>query len=252
MNAYVAIHNSKRYTIAHAEKAVASLVTAMDCKRRDQVCDMKFCTANVVCHTSPPMIGFPAQIALEEWMTWGRNNPEDPLLLTIVYGMKDAFVSDALNTYLETKLDPTAKRRHLAGSSLFTEAEVALVQVHLCRGCVFVTMRGCEMYQLPPRQAAYNHMKIESPSGVVDFDAVQSVFGRFLPASVIQRMFKRWDAGSVGAVNCDAMLMTLSICCNGSVDEKAKLAFELYDPELSGILSPDAVRDNEFLFCCLH
>jgi hypothetical protein len=62
-------------------------------------------------------------------MAWGRSNPEDPLLLTIVFGMKDAFVSDALNGYLESKLDPTAIRRQLAGSSLFTETEVALVQV---------------------------------------------------------------------------------------------------------------------------
>jgi hypothetical protein len=37
VHAYIAIHNSKRYTVAHAEKAVANLVAAMECKRRDQV-----------------------------------------------------------------------------------------------------------------------------------------------------------------------------------------------------------------------
>ena len=37
VNAYVAIRNSKRFTIAHADKAVVALTTSMRCKRRDQV-----------------------------------------------------------------------------------------------------------------------------------------------------------------------------------------------------------------------
>jgi Ca2+-binding EF-hand superfamily protein len=91
-------------------------------------------------------------------------------------------------------------------------------------------------------QASYSDMKMASPSGLVDSDAVQSMLGRFLPPRVVQRLYCRWDVGSAGVVSCDAMLMTLSICCNGSVDEKAKLAFELFDPELTGVLTPEAVR----------
>lgn len=51
----------------------------------------------------------------------------------------------------------------------------------------------------------------------------------------------------VGAASVEAFLLSLSRCCNGSITDKMGLAFQLYDNEGKGVLSPDAVRLPERL-----
>ncbi len=90
-------------------------------------------------------------------------------------------------------------------------------------------------------QAAYSRLRMDSTSGVVDWPCVEAAFSRYVAPLALKRLFLRWDKGKVGVAHVDAMLVTLACCCNGSLQEKAKLAFSLFDPTSSGHLSASEV-----------
>lgn len=184
------------------------------------------------------------QISMDEWLSWGRDVARDApeyVLLSVVWLARHAFVPDPLMAYLESKLDPAAKQKHLAGSSSFTEPEVAQLQVlwvaapYSCAPVSACAVRA-------PTQLAYNKLRSESGSGVVDLAALSTALGRLLPPVFLTRLFAHLDTGRVGVVNVEAFVVTLATCCNGSMEDKARLAFDLFDPERSGVLTPAAVR----------
>ena len=102
------------------------------------------------------------------------------------------------------------------------------------------------------QQTAYSRMRMDSASGVVDWACVDATFGRFVAPTALKRLFGCWDKAKVGVAQVDAILVTLATCCNGSIEEKAKLAFTLFDPTTIGVLNAAAVCNHSYLIavCC--
>ncbi|ELK32254.1 Calsenilin [Myotis davidii] len=90
-------------------------------------------------------------------------------------------------------------------------------------------------------QSLYRGFKNECPSGLVDEDTFKLIYAQFFPqgdaTTYAHFLFNAFDADGNGAICFEDFVVGLSILLRGTVQEKLKWAFNLYDINKDGYIT---------------
>ncbi|XP_015998399.2 calsenilin isoform X2 [Rousettus aegyptiacus] len=92
-------------------------------------------------------------------------------------------------------------------------------------------------------QSLYRGFKNECPSGLVDEDTFKLIYAQFFPqgdaTTYAHFLFNAFDADGNGAIHFEDFVVGLSILLRGTVQEKLKWAFNLYDINKDGYITKE-------------
>ncbi|XP_019515561.1 PREDICTED: calsenilin isoform X1 [Hipposideros armiger] len=92
-------------------------------------------------------------------------------------------------------------------------------------------------------QSLYRGFKNECPSGLVDEDTFKLIYSQFFPqgdaTTYAHFLFNAFDADGNGAIHFEDFVVGLSILLRGTVQEKLKWAFNLYDINKDGYITKE-------------
>ncbi|OXA45505.1 Kv channel-interacting protein 1 [Folsomia candida] len=94
----------------------------------------------------------------------------------------------------------------------------------------------------------YRGFKAECPSGVVQEDTFRDIYAQFFPQGAntshyAHYVFNTLDQGRSGLLNFEDFVMGLSVLSRGTVDEKLRWTFNLYDINRDGFITKEEMRD---------
>ncbi|XP_075712502.1 A-type potassium channel modulatory protein KCNIP1 isoform X3 [Rhinoderma darwinii] len=96
-------------------------------------------------------------------------------------------------------------------------------------------------------QVLYRGFKNECPSGVVNEDTFKQIYSQFFPhgdASMYAHyLFNAFDAAQSGSVKFEDFVAALSILLRGSIHEKLRWTFNLYDLNKDGYINKEEMMD---------
>ncbi|XP_063788116.1 calsenilin isoform X5 [Pseudophryne corroboree] len=92
-------------------------------------------------------------------------------------------------------------------------------------------------------QSLYRGFKNECPSGLVDEETFKLIYSQFFPQGdatmYAHFLFNAFDLDRTGAIRFEDFVVGLSILLRGSVHEKLKWAFNLYDINKDGYITKE-------------
>uniref|UniRef100_A0A8C6D206 Potassium voltage-gated channel interacting protein 3 n=1 Tax=Moschus moschiferus TaxID=68415 RepID=A0A8C6D206_MOSMO len=92
-------------------------------------------------------------------------------------------------------------------------------------------------------QSLYRGFKNECPTGLVDEDTFKLIYSQFFPqgdaTAYAHFLFNAFDADGSGAIRFEDFVVGLSILLRGTVHEKLKWAFNLYDINKDGYITKE-------------
>ncbi|XP_003471754.2 calsenilin isoform X3 [Cavia porcellus] len=92
-------------------------------------------------------------------------------------------------------------------------------------------------------QSLYRGFKNECPTGLVDEDTFKLIYSQFFPqgdaTTYAHFLFNAFDADGNGAIHFEDFVVGLSILLRGTVHEKLKWAFNLYDINKDGYITKE-------------
>ncbi|XP_036912645.1 calsenilin isoform X1 [Artibeus jamaicensis] len=92
-------------------------------------------------------------------------------------------------------------------------------------------------------QSLYRGFKNECPSGLVDEDTFKLIYSQFFPqgdaTTYAHFLFNAFDADGNGAICFEDFVVGLSVLLRGTVQEKLKWAFNLYDINKDGYITKE-------------
>ncbi|KAL4825388.1 hypothetical protein H8958_022708 [Nasalis larvatus] len=92
-------------------------------------------------------------------------------------------------------------------------------------------------------QSLYRGFKNECPTGLVDEDTFKLIYAQFFPqgdaTTYAHFLFNAFDADGNGAIHFEDFVVGLSILLRGTVHEKLKWAFNLYDINKDGYITKE-------------
>uniref|UniRef100_A0A4X1VSB2 Potassium voltage-gated channel interacting protein 3 n=1 Tax=Sus scrofa TaxID=9823 RepID=A0A4X1VSB2_PIG len=92
-------------------------------------------------------------------------------------------------------------------------------------------------------QSLYRGFKNECPTGLVDEDTFKLIYSQFFPqgdaTTYAHFLFNAFDADGNGAIRFEDFVIGLSILLRGTVHEKLKWAFNLYDINKDGYITKE-------------
>ncbi|UJR38235.1 hypothetical protein I4U23_030908 [Adineta vaga] len=92
-------------------------------------------------------------------------------------------------------------------------------------------------------QLIYQGFKQECPSGIVNEETFKHIYGQFFPfadtSSYAHLVFATFDLRSSGYVTFEDFLLCLSTLCRGSVEDRLRWIFTLYDTKKAGKLTQE-------------
>ncbi|XP_066507199.1 calsenilin-like [Hoplias malabaricus] len=90
-------------------------------------------------------------------------------------------------------------------------------------------------------QSLYRGFKNECPSGLVDEETFKSIYSQFFPqgdaSTYAHFLFKAFDTNRSGSIRFEDFVIWLSVLLRGSVTEKLRWAFNLYDINKDGLIT---------------
>ncbi|XP_053812560.1 Kv channel-interacting protein 1 isoform X1 [Vidua chalybeata] len=96
-------------------------------------------------------------------------------------------------------------------------------------------------------QVLYRGFKNECPSGVVNEETFKQIYAQFFPhgdASMYAHyLFNAFDTAQNGSVKFEDFVMALSILLRGTVHEKLRWTFNLYDINKDGYINKEEMMD---------
>ncbi|XP_064244344.1 Kv channel-interacting protein 1 isoform X1 [Passer domesticus] len=96
-------------------------------------------------------------------------------------------------------------------------------------------------------QVLYRGFKNECPSGVVNEETFKQIYAQFFPhgdASMYAHyLFNAFDTAQNGSVKFEDFVMALSILLRGTVHEKLRWTFNLYDINKDGFINKEEMMD---------
>ncbi|NXX84168.1 CSEN protein, partial [Urocolius indicus] len=96
-------------------------------------------------------------------------------------------------------------------------------------------------------QALYRGFKDECPSGLVDEETFALIYSRFFPQGDARTyahfLFDAFDADRDGALSFQDFAIGLSVLLRGTVQQKLKWAFDLYDINKDGCISKEEMLE---------
>ncbi|KAM4803568.1 calsenilin isoform X3 [Urocitellus parryii] len=98
-------------------------------------------------------------------------------------------------------------------------------------------------------QSLYRGFKNECPTGLVDEDTFKLIYSQFFPqgdaTTYAHFLFNAFDADGNGAIRFEDFVVGLSILLRGTVHEKLKWAFNLYDINKDGYITKEKMDRNQ-------
>ncbi|XP_008252105.1 calsenilin isoform X3 [Oryctolagus cuniculus] len=92
-------------------------------------------------------------------------------------------------------------------------------------------------------QSLYRGFKNECPTGLVDEDTFKLIYSQFFPqgdaTTYAHFLFNAFDADGNGSIRFEDFVVGLSILLRGTVHEKLKWAFNLYDINKDGYITKE-------------
>ena len=92
-------------------------------------------------------------------------------------------------------------------------------------------------------QIIYRGFKQQCPTGVLREETLRSILANFFPqgdsSEYAHYVFLTLDTERIGSISFEKFILTLSILSRGSVEEKLRWVFSLYDVDCDGYLSKD-------------
>uniref|UniRef100_A0A4W2CXU1 EF-hand domain-containing protein n=1 Tax=Bos indicus x Bos taurus TaxID=30522 RepID=A0A4W2CXU1_BOBOX len=97
-------------------------------------------------------------------------------------------------------------------------------------------------------QSLYRGFKNECPTGLVDEDTFKLIYSQFFPqgdaTTYAHFLFNAFDADGNGAIRFEDFVVGLSILLRGTVHEKLKWAFNLYDINKDGYITKEEMLEE--------
>ncbi|CAF3739814.1 unnamed protein product [Rotaria magnacalcarata] len=121
--------------------------------------------------------------------------------------------------------------------------------------------RPCSLDELVARtkfekkeiQVIYQGFKQECPSGTVNEKSFKNIFGQFFPfgdtSKYAHLIFSTFELRSSGIVTFEDFLIGLSTLCRGTIEDRLKWVFKLYDTKKTGRLTRD---DFHVIVCAVY
>jgi Ca2+-binding EF-hand superfamily protein len=92
-------------------------------------------------------------------------------------------------------------------------------------------------------QVMYRGFKQECPSGIVNEDTFKDIYARFFPqgdtTTYAHLVFKMFDLRHIGTINFEDFVRSLSLLARGTLEEKLRWTFNLYDVNEDGVITKD-------------
>ncbi|XP_076989861.1 calsenilin isoform X1 [Tamandua tetradactyla] len=92
-------------------------------------------------------------------------------------------------------------------------------------------------------QSLYRGFKNECPTGLVDEDTFKVIYSQFFPqgdaTTYAHFLFNAFDADGNGAIRFEDFVVGLSVLLRGTVHEKLRWAFNLYDINKDGLVTKE-------------
>ncbi|KAF6103857.1 potassium voltage-gated channel interacting protein 3 [Phyllostomus discolor] len=131
--------------------------------------------------------------------------------------------------------------RHAAGQdSSDSELELSMVR-HQPEG--LEQLQAQTKFTKKELQSLYRGFKNECPSGLVDEDTFKLIYAQFFPqgdaTTYAHFLFNAFDADGNGAICFEDFVVGLSVLLRGTVQEKLKWAFNLYDINKDGYITKE-------------
>ncbi|XP_054540741.2 Kv channel-interacting protein 1 isoform X2 [Pan troglodytes] len=96
-------------------------------------------------------------------------------------------------------------------------------------------------------QVLYRGFKNECPSGVVNEDTFKQIYAQFFPhgdaSTYAHYLFNAFDTTQTGSVKFEDFVTALSILLRGTVHEKLRWTFNLYDINKDGYINKEEMMD---------
>ncbi|KAF3849153.1 hypothetical protein F7725_015650, partial [Dissostichus mawsoni] len=97
-------------------------------------------------------------------------------------------------------------------------------------------------------QSLYRGFKNECPSGLVDEETFKSIYSQFFPqgdaTTYAHFLFQAFDMDRSGSIRFEDFVIGLSVLLRGSVTEKLRWAFNLYDINKDGYVTKEKMDRN--------
>ncbi|XP_055333119.1 Kv channel-interacting protein 1-like isoform X2 [Paramacrobiotus metropolitanus] len=95
-------------------------------------------------------------------------------------------------------------------------------------------------------QAIYNGFKQDCPNGTVSKERFKELYSQFFPLGDARtysgHIYDSLDKNSDGNVTFDQFIVTMSVMSRGTIDEKIRWIFNLYDLNGDGSISPEEMH----------
>ncbi|KAF6103856.1 potassium voltage-gated channel interacting protein 3 [Phyllostomus discolor] len=129
---------------------------------------------------------------------------------------------------------------NLARDSSDSELELSMVR-HQPEG--LEQLQAQTKFTKKELQSLYRGFKNECPSGLVDEDTFKLIYAQFFPqgdaTTYAHFLFNAFDADGNGAICFEDFVVGLSVLLRGTVQEKLKWAFNLYDINKDGYITKE-------------
>eukprot|EP00095_Tigriopus_kingsejongensis_P010694 maker-scaffold261_size233860-snap-gene-1.29 protein:Tk10694 transcript:maker-scaffold261_size233860-snap-gene-1.29-mRNA-1 annotation:"hypothetical protein TcasGA2_TC000296" len=106
----------------------------------------------------------------------------------------------------------------------------------------------CDATGISEMKRIYRGFKTECPSGLITEEAFHSIYSRFYPhgaalSSYSHYVFSTLDRNDSGVITFQDFVVGLSILIRGTLEEKLRWTFSLYDQDRDGVISREEMED---------
>ncbi|CAF1101814.1 unnamed protein product [Adineta steineri] len=139
----------------------------------------------------------------------------------------------------------------IGGNSDFADDEVETLKRYKPRSLDELASRT--KFSKKEIQVIYQGFKQECPSGTVDEETFKRIYGQFFPfadtSTYAHLIFSTFDLRSSSFVTFEDFLICLSTLCRGTIEDRLRWIFSLYDTKRSGKLTKN---DFHVIICAVY
>ncbi|XP_046384403.1 Kv channel-interacting protein 4-like [Ischnura elegans] len=125
--------------------------------------------------------------------------------------------------------------------------ELDMLQPARCRPERLEAIRRATRFSRKEIQFVYRAFKQECPSGMVSEDTFKAIYAKFFPqgdsSQYAHFVFRALDKNKTGTITFSDIMLSLSILLKGSLQERIRWAFSLYDVNDDGYVTKEELTE---------